>query len=175
MVQGEIRQLPARARRCEKHRQKRPPESNNDRRLGIQLRNRGLPREAEDRLKNEAARHGVDEAAYASRLVVRGLPESNDALNEDVRSFVHEHHLAVYLDVALRLVAEHFGPAAIEIEKVDDPEFLDSWISLGVRVDGDVDSALNAYNSFTRQFAELVSPESSGKIRLSLGWADVRS
>ena len=90
----------------------------------------------------------------------------------ELQAFVREHHLAGYIESACQLIDELFtveGP--IIIEKKEDPEFPDEWVSLRIKVLGNLDSVVESYNKFTAGMVTIVPAESSRKISLSLGMA----
>ncbi|HZK79821.1 MAG TPA: hypothetical protein VFC46_02115 [Humisphaera sp.] len=90
----------------------------------------------------------------------------------EVQTFVREQNLGPYIEIACVLISEFFpNNTYLMMEKKEDPEFPDEWVTLNIKVIGDVTSAIKAYDAFTSRFVAKVPAEFSRKIRLSLGTA----
>src|ERR1700733_1963 len=88
----------------------------------------------------------------------------------DVERFIREQNLAPYITTATRLIAAHFSDALdVTMERKEDPEFDDEWVTIKVRAVGDVDLVLRNYNAVTRELCATIPAEVGRKIRLSLG------
>jgi hypothetical protein len=97
-------------------------------------------------------------------------PMAVDAADgEDVGTFIRDHNLATYIKIACSLVARHFASADdLTIEKCQDPEIDEEWLTLRVKAAGEVESVLDAYDAMTRDLVGSLPPEISRKIRISL-------
>jgi len=102
-----------------------------------------------------------------ARLVSASTAETGDA--NEVDHFVRANKLGQYLEIASSLISKYFPSAGeIMMERREDPEFEDEWLTLGIRASGDVEIVLNAYDHLTRDLAAGLPPEVSSKIRISI-------
>ena len=86
--------------------------------------------------------------------------------------FCREHNLQSYVDLAARLISDLFVASGhARVEKEEDPEFSDEWVSISVPVSGDADVVAAAYDEYSRRWAAQVPSEVIGKVRLSIGAA----
>ena len=95
---------------------------------------------------------------------------TSKAPESDVQSFIRGNRLEKWLDVTYRLIARHFSPeCGIVLQKKEDAELSDEWVSVRVVVGGDVASILDAYDAFTLEMVSAMPAEVGRKIRLSIG------
>jgi hypothetical protein len=127
--------------------------------------------------RNVTLNYGADDIRFASdRRGMQTQRPSNVAVygpaESDVRAFIRAHALAPWIDEACKLIADHFDVAGdVVIDKGDDPEFDDEWVTLRVNANGEPEQVLSAYDAFTRDMVRILPPGVGRRIRLSLGIA----
>ena len=98
--------------------------------------------------------------------------QTASTLSDPTTEFCYKHQLFPYLDLACELAQKTFRLARIiSIEKKEDHEFPDEWVSIAVSAEGPVDEILDAYDRYTWAWLNAVPADSQRKVRMALGVA----
>jgi len=121
--------------------------------------------QADDAIVEQLARSNVD----AEEVSVAPVMPANLAVSPELLSQCERSGVLPYLNTALALVSECFlDVAGMALEMQEDPEVDESWYSLCVRVRGENETLLRAFDAYTRLWVTRVPWPHSNRIRLSL-------
>ena len=108
-------------------------------------------------------------AAASEALIARN---SAITISEWAAEFIASEKLEIPVDRALRLIAELFTVSdGTIVEKNEDPEYPDEWISISIIATGAAGRIADAYDDYVQRWVAGTPAELTRKVRLQIGAA----
>ena len=108
-------------------------------------------------------------AATSDALIARKYAIT---ISEQAAEFISCQKLGMPVDLALRLIAELFTVSdGVVVEKNEDPEYPDEWISISIIATGAASKIADAYDQFVQRWVAGTPAELLRKVRLEVGGA----